>query len=66
MEETFAGIADVLGFLFLIVGVFGIIQAFAERDLNELWWFGLISGIAMVVIKAFQVRRVAKLLEEAL
>ena len=49
-ENTFAGIADVLGFLFLIVGVFWIVQAFGERGMNELWWFGLISGIAMIVL----------------
>jgi uncharacterized membrane protein HdeD (DUF308 family) len=49
-EETFAGIADILGFLFLLVGLFWIIQAFAERDVNELWWFGLISGIAMIIL----------------
>jgi uncharacterized membrane protein HdeD (DUF308 family) len=49
-EETFAGIADILGFLFLIVGAFWIIQAFQDRPVNELWWFGLISGIAMVIL----------------
>jgi uncharacterized membrane protein HdeD (DUF308 family) len=49
-ENTFAAIADILGFLFLIVGVFWIIQAFAERDVNQLWWFGLISGVAMIVL----------------
>jgi uncharacterized membrane protein HdeD (DUF308 family) len=49
-ENTFAGIADVLGFLFLVVGIFWIVQAFGERGMNELWWFGLISGIAMVVL----------------
>jgi uncharacterized membrane protein HdeD (DUF308 family) len=49
-EETFAGIADILGFLFLLVGLFWIIQAFTERDTNELWWFGLISGIAMIIL----------------
>ncbi len=49
-EETFAGIADILGFLFLLVGLFWIIQAFGERDTNELWWFGLISGIAMLIL----------------
>jgi uncharacterized membrane protein HdeD (DUF308 family) len=49
-EDTFAGIADILGFLFLLVGLFWIIQAFGERDTNELWWFGLISGIAMIVL----------------
>ena len=49
-EETFAGVADILGFLFLLVGVFWIIQAFMERDGNDLWWLGLISGIAMVIV----------------
>ena len=49
-ENTFAAIADILGFLFLIVGLFWIIQAFGERDVNEFWWFGLISGIAMIVL----------------
>jgi uncharacterized membrane protein HdeD (DUF308 family) len=49
-EETFAGIADVLGFLFLLVGLFWIIQAFSDREANELWWLGLISGIAMIVL----------------
>jgi uncharacterized membrane protein HdeD (DUF308 family) len=49
-EETFAGIADILGFLFLLVGLFWIIQAFGERPTNELWWIGLISGIAMIVL----------------
>jgi uncharacterized membrane protein HdeD (DUF308 family) len=49
-ENTFAALADVLGFLFLLVGTFWIIQAFAERDVNGLWWFGLISGVAMIVL----------------
>jgi uncharacterized membrane protein HdeD (DUF308 family) len=49
-ENTFAAIADILGFLFLLVGAFWIIQAFAERHYYELWWLGLIAGIAMVVL----------------
>jgi len=49
-ENTFAAIADILGFLFLIIGIFWIIQAFGEREVNELWWFGLISGIAIIVL----------------
>ena len=49
-ENTFAGIADMLGFLFLIVGIFWIVQAFGERGMNEFWWFGLISGVAMIVL----------------
>ena len=49
-ENTFAALADMLGFLFLIVGVFWIIQAFVSRDANELWWLGLIAGILMVIL----------------
>jgi uncharacterized membrane protein HdeD (DUF308 family) len=47
---TFAGLADMLGFLFLIVGVWWMVQAFLERALNPLWWLTLISGILMTGI----------------
>jgi uncharacterized membrane protein HdeD (DUF308 family) len=49
-ENTFAALADILGFLFLIVGIFWIIEAFAGREINELWWLGLIAGILMVML----------------
>jgi uncharacterized membrane protein HdeD (DUF308 family) len=49
-EETFGGVADILGFIFLLVGIFWLLEAFTERDTNELWWFGLISGIAMLIL----------------
>jgi uncharacterized membrane protein HdeD (DUF308 family) len=45
--DTFAGLADVLGFLFLIVGVWWMVRAFLERAINPLWWTGLISGVLM-------------------
>jgi hypothetical protein len=47
---TFAGLADTLGFLLLIVGVWWMVQAFLERPLNPMWWLGLISGILMTGI----------------
>ena len=46
-RATFAGLADMLGFLFLIVGVWWMIRSFVERPINPLWWLGLISGILM-------------------
>jgi uncharacterized membrane protein HdeD (DUF308 family) len=49
-ENTFAAIADILGFLFLLVGIFWIIQAFADRDVSDLWWLGLIAGILMIIL----------------
>src|SRR5208282_4096722 len=36
-RETFAGFADILGFVFLVIGVIWMVQAFAERAFNELW-----------------------------
>src|SRR4029453_17589558 len=48
--DTFAGLADILGFLFLIVGTWWIVQAFLERAINPNWWLGLISGILMMVL----------------
>ena len=49
-ENTFAAIADILGFLFLLVGVFWVLQAFATREVNELWWMGLIAGVLMIIL----------------
>jgi hypothetical protein len=49
-ENTFAALADILGFLFLIVGVFWVIQAFMTREVNELWWLGLLAGVLMIVL----------------
>jgi uncharacterized membrane protein HdeD (DUF308 family) len=49
-EDTFAGIADILGFLFLMVGLYWLLEAFTERATNELWWFSLIAGIAMIIV----------------
>ena len=49
-EETFAGLADILGFVFAVVGTWWIIEAFLMRDVNPIWWLGLISGVLMVIL----------------
>ena len=49
-EDTFAGLADMLGFLFLIVGIWWMVRAFIERPINQAWWLGLISGILMTIM----------------
>jgi uncharacterized membrane protein HdeD (DUF308 family) len=48
--STFAGLADMLGFLFLVVGIWWMVRAFLERAINPLWWLTLISGILMTVM----------------
>lgn len=49
-EATFAGVADILGFLFLVVGVFWLLQALEDRGHSQFWWFGLLAGVAMVIV----------------
>ncbi|HSD79598.1 MAG TPA: DUF308 domain-containing protein, partial [Solirubrobacteraceae bacterium] len=49
-EKTFAGLADILGVLFLCVGVAWTIRAFVEREISQTWWLGLIAGILMIVL----------------
>jgi uncharacterized membrane protein HdeD (DUF308 family) len=49
-RETFAGFADIIGFVFLVIGISWMVQAFAERLFNDLWWLGLVSGILMIVL----------------
>jgi uncharacterized membrane protein HdeD (DUF308 family) len=48
--NTFIAIADMLGFLFLLVGVFWTIEAFATRTIYDLWFLNLIAGIMMIVL----------------
>lgn len=48
--DTFAGLADVLGFLFLCVGVWWMIRAFLERAVDPTWWLSLIAGVLMTVM----------------
>lgn len=47
---TVAGLAGMLGFLFLVVGVWWIVRAFLERAISPLWWLGLTSGILMTTL----------------
>ena len=48
--STFAAFAEILGFVFLLVGIRWIVQAFLERTFNDLWWITLTSGILMTVL----------------
>ena len=48
--QTFNEFADILGFIFLLVAFIWIVQAFAERDHNDIWWLGLVSGTLMLVV----------------
>jgi uncharacterized membrane protein HdeD (DUF308 family) len=47
---TFAGFADILGFIFLLIGIQWTVQAFIERGFSDLWWLTFVSGLMMVML----------------
>jgi uncharacterized membrane protein HdeD (DUF308 family) len=49
-KSTFAGLADILGFLFLTVGVWWTIRAFLLKAADPLWWLGLTGGVLMIIM----------------
>ncbi len=48
--NTFADFAEILGFVFMLIGVMWLVRAFYERAVNELWWLTMTSGILMMVM----------------
>ena len=48
--RVFANVADMLGFLFALVGIVWMIEALATREVNSLWWLSLVAGILMIVL----------------
>ena len=49
-ERTFIIVANILGFMFALTGIFWMIQSFVVRDVDELWWMTLIAGILMITV----------------
>jgi len=49
-ERTFVAVADILGFVFALVGIIWLVEAFASRETNDLWWLTLIAGLLMLVM----------------
>ncbi len=48
--ETFLALADILGFIFVFIGIMWIVQALMAKDVASLWWLNLAAGIIMVVM----------------
>jgi uncharacterized membrane protein HdeD (DUF308 family) len=45
---TFLAVADMLGFVFVLIGVYWIVHALATRQEQALWGLGLAAGIIMI------------------
>ena len=48
--NTVASLAASLGVLFGVVAILWIIEAFATKKVNPLWWLTLVSGIGMAIV----------------
>jgi uncharacterized membrane protein HdeD (DUF308 family) len=46
--ETFLVLGAIVGWLLLFYGIIDIVFAFSTKDLDDLWWLQLISGIIMI------------------
>lgn len=44
-EDTFWAIAAAFGLVLVLMGLVQIVSSVVERDVNELWWLGLVVGI---------------------
>ncbi|MHB8894738.1 MAG: HdeD family acid-resistance protein [Candidatus Geothermincolia bacterium] len=49
-KNTFTAVANILGFIFLLVGIFWIVQSLATKEVDDLWWFGLIAGLLLIIL----------------
>jgi uncharacterized membrane protein HdeD (DUF308 family) len=47
---TFLAVADILGFVFALIGISWILQALASQERNPLWGLGLVAGILMIAL----------------
>ena len=43
-----AALASSLGLLFVLIAVFWVIEAFATKEANPLWWLTLLSALIML------------------
>jgi uncharacterized membrane protein HdeD (DUF308 family) len=48
--ETFLVLAAIVGWLLLFYGIIDIVFAFSTKDIDDLWWLQLISGIIMIAL----------------
>jgi uncharacterized membrane protein HdeD (DUF308 family) len=48
--NTFVALAAVISFYFILKGTFDLIVALATRPENDVWWLGLIVGVAEILL----------------
>jgi uncharacterized membrane protein HdeD (DUF308 family) len=49
-SKTFLAIAEIVGFLLVVVGALRVVEAFALREVSDLWWMQLVAGILLMLL----------------
>jgi uncharacterized membrane protein HdeD (DUF308 family) len=49
-DQTFLVLAAIVGWYLMLRGVFDVCVAFLSKDEHDLWWLGLVLGLAEIVI----------------
>jgi uncharacterized membrane protein HdeD (DUF308 family) len=49
-KDAFWALASMLGFVLVVYGGIELVEAVATRDLNPLWWLGLVAGILLLLL----------------
>jgi uncharacterized membrane protein HdeD (DUF308 family) len=48
--ETFLVLAGIIGWFVMLAGIIDLVTSIATREVNDLWWLGLILGIVEILI----------------
>jgi len=65
-KEAFWALASVLGFMLLMMGIFEIVRAMAVKEVNPLWWMGLVSGLLFIALAFWASQQLVEVKGEAL
>jgi uncharacterized membrane protein HdeD (DUF308 family) len=49
-KDAFWALASVLGFILVIYGAIALTEAIVTRQVNPLWWLGMIVGILLILL----------------
>ena len=49
-KDAFWALASVLGFLLVVYGAIELTQAIVTRQVNPLWWLGLVVGLLLILL----------------
>jgi uncharacterized membrane protein HdeD (DUF308 family) len=48
--DAFYELASILGFLLVLKGAMDLVGSVVQRDVSELWWLGLITGVLEILL----------------